>query len=317
MKIRTWEDKIRIKHPQSPDRSPYWDFQHKGNRHFTIDPGDVPPRWNDITQPENVFEVPEIWYGVEKIKSPLQENAPFHEVEFVRSIWEKYSDKPLHRIFEVCCGISPHGSILAGQGYQVVGVDSSSGMIEALNARVKAQELDIKAYRRDIFQFSIPGDPPDGAILLGRTFPLSRNNKTDNSALASQLRSVGTFLRRNTLYVIDCGNPEPPTFIREYAFQKPDTIDLGFAQVTLTHRVFPTDVETLATPFVTGYHVQYPSGRVRLENRGAKSFVSPQHLSALVEMSQLFTLEAFHHWGNTEPGLARDGGPYMAVLRRI
>jgi hypothetical protein len=128
---------------------------------------------------------------------------------------------------------------------------------------------------------------------------------------------VGTFLKRNTIYIIDCGNPEPHLFVGEYYMDEPRTVDLGFAMVTLTSRIFPTDMETLATPYVNGYHVEYPGGRVRLEHRGTRNFVSPQHLVALTQLSQVFRLEAFHHWGSEEPGIERGGGPYLAILRRI
>jgi SAM-dependent methyltransferase len=314
----SWAKQVQGSHPGSGGFLPYWDFvQADGEPYLTINPAALPDEWRRQQEPANVFEIPEIWYGAERSANPYTDNRPWHEVDFCRRLWEKYSEKEVSLVFEVCCGICPHGSILAREGIKVVGVDASEGMVRAVSARAAAQNLPISAFKRDVFQFSIPGDPPDAAILLGNVFPLSRDNRADNSALVSQLRSVGTFMRRNTLYLIDCGNPEPPPMVGEYFMEAPRTVRLPFATVSVTGRTFPTDGETLATPYIIGYDAAYPSGRVRLELRGARTFVSAQHLAALVELSHVFRLEAFHHWGRPEPGLERGGGPYVAVLRRI
>jgi len=312
-----WTDKIKKKHPNSAGFLSHWDFKKAdGTNYFTINPYTIPEDWKDLSKPRNVFEVPEVWYGVERAENPDFDELAWHEVDFCKKIWEKYSERDIDLVFEVCCGICPHGSILAREGINIVGMDASGGMIKAVKARAESQNLPIKAYRRDVFQFTIPGKSPDAAILLGNSFPLAREGKLDNRALVSQLRSVGTFLKKGSIYIIDCGELEPPPFVREYSMTQPRNVDIDFARVTLTTRTFPTHLLTLSTTYITGYDVEYPDGRVRLELKGVRSFISAQHLAALVEMSGIFEMEAFHHWGNLNPGLEHGKGPYLAVLRR-
>ncbi|MFP4498407.1 MAG: class I SAM-dependent methyltransferase [Vulcanimicrobiota bacterium] len=312
-----WEKRIQKKFEADDGFLPYWDFKiDENNPYYTISPDNIPEDWLDISTPRQIFDVPEIWYGIQRNLYPQLDYRPWHEVDFCRKIWDIYSEKPVELVFEVCCGISPHGSLLAKEGCQIVGMDASEGMIKALETRARTQNLSLKAYRRDVFQFSIPGNSPDAAILLGNTFPLAKENKTDNTALVSQLRSVGTFLKRGTIYIIDCGMPHPHPPVEEYTMAAPTSINLDNTRVTVTHRTFPTNMETFSTPYVQGYAVKFPAGTIRLEYRGVESFVSPQHLSALVEMSKIFDLVAFHHWGSAEPGLHSKGGPYLAVLKR-
>ncbi len=313
--IDTWAEKIKKKGKNV--KSSLWDFKlSDGKLYFTIDPNNIPKEWKDLSNPQDVFEVPEVWYGVAKAMDPLLGIRENFEVEFCKKIWEKYGLKDVKRVFEVCCGISPHGVILAREGIEVVGVDASSGMVKAANIRAKVENIPLKAYRRDVFRFSIPGDPPDAAILLGGSFPLPKNNRIDNTSLVSQIRSVGSFLKKGAIYIIDCGTIIPPKFVEEYVMEEPKTVNLKFAKVTVTTRYFPTDPETLSTYFVTGYDVEYPDGKVRLEESGVKSFISPQHLKALLDVSKIFTLEAFHHWGDISPNLKHPHGTYIAVLRR-
>lgn len=295
----------------------HWDFMRKdGTPYFSIDPENVPEEWLRLDDPRSVFEVPEVWYAVERLKDPKFDTYPLEEVEFCLELWKKYSHFPVEYVLEACCGICPHGSILAGGGVSVVGVDSSGGMINAVNARAEAQELELQAYKRDLFRFSIPGKPPDAALLMAATFPIPYENRTDNQALINQLRSVGVYLKKGGLYIIDCGRPDPPRIITEETVSSSEKFKLDFAEVSLRTLTFPTRLDTWETPYSAYYTVQYPAGRVTLINHSSKSFITAIHLQALIEMCNIFTLEAFHHWGSLEPGLRRGGGSYVAVLRR-
>ena len=312
-----WMQRIQEPVKESESFLSHWDFRKKdGTMYFTIDPENIPDEWKNSLEPRSVFEVPEIWYAVERLKNKYFDNHVRHEVGFCRTLWEKYSHSPVEYILEACCGICPHGSILAKGGINVVGVDSSAGMIKAVNSRAEIQDLNIRAYQRDVFQFSIPGSSPDGAILLSSVFPVPYHNRTDNRALINQLRSVGYYIKRGGLYIIDCGIPEPPKIVTEESVSQPVSYSLDFAEVSVRTLTFRTKIDTWETPYTYYYTVQYPGGRITLINNSSKSFISASHLQALAEMSGIFELEAFHHWGDPEPGLHQGGGSYVAVLRR-
>jgi len=311
--------KTRIKKPVEGSAKflSHWNFKNKdGTPYYTIDPHNIPDEWINQEEPRSVFDVPEIWYGVERLNHPDYDNRPWHEVEFCRRLWDKYADFPMEYILEACCGICPHGSILSRRGISVVGVDASQGMVDAANARAEIQDLEIRAYRRDVFRFSIPGSSPDGAILLASTFPVPHQSRTDNSALISQLKSVGYYIRKGGLYMIDCGSPTPPDIVRDEIVSQTREFDLGFARVSVRILTFRTRIDTWETPFSYYCTVKYPGGEVKLMHHSSTCFITTQHLLALLEMSGIFELLAFHHWGDLKPGLRQEGGNYVAVLRR-
>lgn len=313
----SWIQRIQDPAKKSESFLSHWDFRQKdGTPYYTIDPENIPDEWKNSPEPRSVFEVPEIWYAVERLKNKYFDSHVRHEVSFCKTLWEKYSESPVEYILEACCGICPHGSTLAKGGISVVGVDSSAGMVKAVNSRAEIQDLNIRAYQRDVFQFSIPGSSPDGAILLSSVFPVPYHNRTDNRALINQLRSVGYYIKRGGLYIIDCGIPEPPKIVTEESVSQPVNYTLDFAEVSVRTLTFRTKIDTWETPYTYYYTVEYPGGRITLVNNSSKSFVSASHLQALAEMSGIFELEAFHHWGNPEPGLNQGGGSYVAVLRR-
>lgn len=304
--------------PEFSDFLPYWDFiQKDGNPYRTLDPYNIPPEWLNREEPASIFDIPEVWYGVQRCRQPALDRWIWQEAEFCSLLWEKYSSFPMEYLLEACCGICPHGSIWAKKGTSIVGVDSSSGMVKAVEARAEAQNLNITAYKRDVFQFSIPGTSPDGAVLLSSTFPIPYHNRTDNTALINQLRSVGFYIKRGGLFIIDCGYPDPPRIVTDEILSETQNYDLGFAKVSVRTLTFPTRIDTWETPSTMYYTVEYPGGTVRLIQQSSRSFISAAHLQALVEMSRIFTLEAFHHWGNLDPGLRPNGGAYTAVLKRI
>ncbi|MCE1246179.1 MAG: class I SAM-dependent methyltransferase [Firmicutes bacterium] len=312
-----WYSKMSEATEESRSFISHWDFKmNDGSPYYTIDPENVSQEWIDLQEPASVFDVPEVWYGLERLQHPTFDNWVWHEVGFCQTLWEKYSAFPVEYVLESCCGICPHGSVLARMGKSVVGVDSSTGMVKAANARAEVQDLNLKAYERDVFKFSLPGPSPDAALLLSNIFPIPYHNKTDNEALISQLRSVGYYIKRGGLYIIDCGYPEPPRIVTEENVSHSQMYDLGYAKVSMRTLTYRTKLDTWETPYSFYYTVDYPTGSVHLKHNTAKSFITAQHLLALVEASGIFTLEAFHHWGNPEPGLFQGGGAYVAVLRR-
>ena len=312
-----WMLKLQKSTGESAGFLSHWDFKNKdGSNYYTLDPHNIPDEWKNPAEPGSVFEVPEIWYGVERSRNPNTDKWTECEIEFCKTLWEKYAASPIEYVLEACCGICPHGSILASQGYKVVGVDSSAGMVKAVNARAEIQDLNVRAYQRDVFQFSIPGSSPDAAVLLASTFPVPYHKRTDNRALINQLRSVGYYIKRGGLYIIDCGYPEPPKIVAEESVSHTREYDLEFATVSVRTLTFKTKIDTWETPYTYYYTVEYPDGRITLINHSSRSFITASHLQALVEMSGIFDLEAFHHWGSPKPGLRHGGGSYLAVLRR-
>ena len=112
--------------------------------------------------------------------------------------------RPTRRILDIACGDSPHGRLLAGDGFEVVGIDRSPTMIAA--GRRKARALaNLRFYRRPIEKFTLPERAFDAAIFMSETFPVI----VENADLLSHLKSVGRALKRGGLYCIDIDRQDP------------------------------------------------------------------------------------------------------------
>jgi len=68
-------------------------------------------------------------------------------VAFLPQVWKRHRKSPVHRVLDIACGDSPHGRLLVGDGFQVVGIDRSRTMIAS--GRAKARDLKhLRFYRR-------------------------------------------------------------------------------------------------------------------------------------------------------------------------
>ncbi|HEV2169971.1 MAG TPA: class I SAM-dependent methyltransferase [Candidatus Binatus sp.] len=126
------------------------------------------------------------------------------EVIFLQQVWKRHRKQPTRRILDIACGDSPHGRLLADDGFEVVGIDRSPTMLAA--GRRKAGHLaSLRFYRRPIEKFTLPEQLFDAAYFMSETFPVI----VENAELLSHLRSVGRALKRGGLYCIDIDRQDP------------------------------------------------------------------------------------------------------------
>ncbi len=142
----------------------------------------------------SIYKYPDIFRRAH-LESPGEIPA---EVAFLQQVWKRHRKSPVHRVLDIACGDSPHGRLLAGDGFEVIGIDRSPTMIAS--GRAKAHGLKhLRFYRRAIEKFRIPERPFDTAIFMSETFPVI----VENADLLAHLRSVGRALKRGGLYCID------------------------------------------------------------------------------------------------------------------
>ena len=84
----------------------------------------------------SIYEYPDIFRRAH-LESPGEIPA---EVVFLQQVWNRHRKSPTRRILDIACGDSPHGRLLAGDGFEVVGIDRSPTMIAA--GRRKAGECE-------------------------------------------------------------------------------------------------------------------------------------------------------------------------------
>ena len=127
----------------------------------------------------SIYEYPDVFRRAH-LESPGEIPA---EVFFLQQVWKRHRKSPTRRILDIACGDSPHGRLLAGDGFEVVGIDRSPTMIAA--GRRKANELpNLRFYRRPIEKFTLPERAFDAAIFMSETFPVI----VENADLLSHLK---------------------------------------------------------------------------------------------------------------------------------
>jgi SAM-dependent methyltransferase len=64
------------------------------------------------------------------------------EVEYLITLAGEHSRRPVKSILELGCGTGIHASLMAFQGFKILGVDLSSEMLEVAKARAKSEGFD-------------------------------------------------------------------------------------------------------------------------------------------------------------------------------
>src|SRR5271157_391908 len=127
----------------------------------------------------SIYEYPDVFRRAH-LESPGEIPA---EVVFLQQVWKRHRKSRTRRILDIACGDSPHGRLLADDGFEVVGIDRSPTMIVA--GRRKARALaNLRFYRRPIEKFTLPTRAFDAAIFMSETFPVV----VENANLLSHLK---------------------------------------------------------------------------------------------------------------------------------
>src|SRR5258708_10065941 len=88
------------------------------------------------------------------------------EVVFLQQVWKQHRKNPTRRILDIACGDSPHGRLLAGDGFEVVGIDRSPKMIASGRRKANAN---LRFYLRPIEKFTLPEPSFDAATFMSQT----------------------------------------------------------------------------------------------------------------------------------------------------
>jgi SAM-dependent methyltransferase len=119
----------------------------------------------------SIYKYPDIFRRAH-LESPGEIPA---EVAFLQQVWKRHRKSPTRRVLDIACGDSPHGRLLAGDGFEVVGIDRSPTMIAS--GRAKARGIkNLRFYSRAIERFHLPERPFDAAIFMSETFPVIVEN---------------------------------------------------------------------------------------------------------------------------------------------
>lgn len=120
------------------------------------------------------------------------------ECDLLEAIFSKYASIPVKAILDLGCGTGNHALPLARRGYQVVGVDRSTGMLEAAEAKVKGLDLPVSFYRSDLRSFDLP-QTFDAVLLMFAVL----GYQVENEDVLSALRTAREHTIQGGLLVFD------------------------------------------------------------------------------------------------------------------
>lgn len=128
----------------------------------------------------------------------LMAGVPYkHWVDYLEDILRRLKHHP-RTVLDVACGTGTVPEILAARGYEVTGVDISSGMIEAANRKKAKSGSDIDYHVQDAAELTLEREF-DLAISLFD----SVNYITDETRLARAIQRVGEHVTQGGYFIFD------------------------------------------------------------------------------------------------------------------
>jgi SAM-dependent methyltransferase len=119
------------------------------------------------------------------------------EVDVFEQFIEQYSQIPVATVLELGCGHAPHLTELARRGYQYIGLDLSSPMLEYAQGRANAVNACARFELADMMDFRLDEQADFAYVMLGSLEP--RNT----AEIVAHFDSVSHALKQGGLYFLD------------------------------------------------------------------------------------------------------------------
>ena len=129
----------------------------------------------------------------------LMRTVPYTDwLVYLHELLEERRAQP-RRVLDLACGTGNVSELLAGEGYDVVGVDLAPAMIEEARRKAAAKGLSIEYQVQDAAELDLPGRRFDLCVSLFD----SLNYITVPARLAQAMSRVAAHLTRNGLFICD------------------------------------------------------------------------------------------------------------------
>ena len=125
-----------------------------------------------------------------------------HEIDFLLSVYQRYTGRALQSVLDLACGPGYHARAFARRGVRAVGLDLHPEMIRFATEQASSDGVHVDWITADMRHFQLP-EPVDMAICMFDSF----DALVKNEDLVQHLRSVGSSLNPEGLYLIDLTHP--------------------------------------------------------------------------------------------------------------
>ena len=132
------------------------------------------------------------------------------EAAFVAECLKDAGINPPARLLELACGTGRHAIAFERMGFEVVGVDSSSGMLACAKARCKAAASKVALQNQDMSNLELSGPPADAATCLFNSIGYLQTNE----AIGKALLAISRHLRMGGALILEYWHA--PAMLRYY-----------------------------------------------------------------------------------------------------
>jgi SAM-dependent methyltransferase len=120
------------------------------------------------------------------------------ECNFIKHVFETYSEKEVNSILDLGCGTGSHALPFADMGYSVTGVDLSENMLEIARKKAAEQKKRVAFVQQDIKHLKLP-QKFDAAVAMFAVM----GYQTTNEDFEDTLISVHRHLNTGGLFIFD------------------------------------------------------------------------------------------------------------------
>ncbi|MCA9471075.1 MAG: class I SAM-dependent methyltransferase [Nitrospirales bacterium] len=235
------------------------------------------------------------------------------EVRVIQTLISDYAQCDVKRIMQLACGPSQHMLTLNKAGFDYIGVDINSAMIDYSSQLAQKHGVNAEFYQQDMVRYRVDTPVDCVFIALGDLYVTSTNE------LRMLFDSVANSLNVGGLFLLDwCVQFQPERFFdatgQTWSISKDAVRIDSLVEMRPLDRVEQTFQETLTMNIHEG------DRHTRLESASQKRAIFPQEFLMLVESSKTFEFIGWwNNWNLSQPISAAtiDFFRPITLLRRI
>ncbi len=230
------------------------------------------------------------------------------EVDRFESFIAQYSNTNVERFLDIGCGPSLQSRELAKRGYQAVGLDSSSQMLEYAEKRAAEEGVRIDTVKADLTDFKLKEEVGFAFIMMGTIcYVLSKETfLTHLDSVAGSLKSGGLYLIENAM--LDWASQD---LFRPESW----TMESSGIQVRATWEFQLKDAMTQMVTGTMTLNVNDHGNELVLQDSQDMRMIFPQEFVTLVELNDNFEFVGWFERDSTKP-LTEANRDNIVLLRR-
>ena len=205
------------------------------------------------------------------------------QIKLFESFIDKYSRIPVKRFLDIGCGPSKQLIKLADQGYQSVGLDLSTEMLEYLNKVAEEKGLSIETVKANFISFKLSKKVDFACMLMGTISYLDSNEsfKRHLVSVASSLNKGGLYLIENVMIDWSSGKQfKPQSWVMKQ----------GNIKVKTTYKVSVKDALKQTVNAELNLEVNDSGTKINLPSQYTSKLIFPEEIKELVENQGQFEL---------------------------